>query len=274
MLPEAYNALLVKRRWRQKLVGSITTHLKVCVLGFCIAIQKSHTSFIDDILELDFSKVTAYKPDFDILQEEPIPYYLTDLIRDRVYAITMGMQHTLSKNDHLTNGKVAITNLPFDEWFVFDRNYKTRMALKKKAIEEVGSDAIDCREGGYEGCVELLECLVDYLPRRFPTIFSISSDGKEIHNRVTNETYDIMKPYTMHHPLYIAGRLVEDDLNILVEGPNGEYVLKAVLSAFPAGFQVKEKMDKGMAEIHKPVPMYKERLQKAMDRSVVFLTLR
>lgn len=147
-----------------------------------------------------------------------------------------------------------------------DRNYKMRMDLKAKVLEEVGSDAIDCRDEGYEGCVELLECLLEYLPRRFPTIISISSDGKQVHNKVTGESYDITKPYTKHHPLFIAGRLVEDDLNILVEGPDGEYVLKAVLSAFPAGFHVKEKMNRNMTEIHKPVPMYKERLQTAMNR--------
>jgi len=85
---------------------------------------------------------------------------------------------------------------------------------------------------------------------------------------VTKETYDISKPYLKHHPLYIAGRLVEDDLNILVEGPTGEYVLKAVLSAFPAGFHVREKMDKSLTDIHQTVPMYKERLQKSMNRCV------
>lgn len=142
------------------------------------------------------------------------------------------------------------------------------MALKKQVIENVGSDAIDCREGGYEGCMEMLECLVEYLPRRFPTIFSMSSDGREIHNHITGETFNITRSCLTQHPLFIAGRLVEDDLNILVEGPRGEYILKAVLSAFPAGFHVKDKMDKELTEIHKPVPMYKEKMQVAMNKFV------
>lgn len=141
------------------------------------------------------------------------------------------------------------------------------MKLKAEVIEKVGSDAIDCREGGYEPCVELLECFVEYLPRRFPTIFTMSPDGREIHNRLTKETFDVTRPFLKHHPLFIAGRLVEDDLNILIESPNdGEYVLKAVLSAFPAGFHVKGKMDKTLTEIHKPVPTYKEKLQLSMNR--------
>ncbi|EXJ88764.1 hypothetical protein A1O3_01828 [Capronia epimyces CBS 606.96] len=203
----------------------------------------------DLITKLDFSQVTPYKPDFNYEDEPPIEWYHKDYISDRVYSITM-----------------AIEKLAFNDWIVFDRNYKKRMELKAKVLEAVGSDAIDCRDGGYDGCVELLEYLLEYLPRRFPTIFKLSADGKEIHNAVTGETFDVSKPYIKFHPLYIAGRLVEDDLNILVEGPTGEYVLKAVLSAFPAGFHVREKMDKTLTEIHKPVPMYKERMQKSMNR--------
>ena len=161
---------------------------------------------------------------------------------------------------------LAIENLPFNDWIVFDKNYKKRMDLKAMVVEKVGSDAIDCREGGYDGCVELLELLLEYLPRRYPTIFQNSADGKHIHNAITGETFDISKPYIKLHPLFIAGRLVEDDLNILVPGPTGEYVLKAVLSAFPAGFHVREKMDKTLTDIHKPVPMYKEKLKVSMDR--------
>lgn len=146
-----------------------------------------------------------------------------------------------------------------------DRNYAERMEFKKKIIEENGIDAMDCREGGYEGCAEMLDYLVEYLPRRFPGIFSLSADQKAIHNHITKESFDLSKPLK-EHPLYIAGRLVEDDLNILVEGPDGEYVLKAVLSAFPAGFKIQEKMDKPMSAIHKPVPLYKEKLAFSMNK--------
>ena len=173
---------------------------------------------------------------------------------------------SFSHPSQATDRQEAIENLPFNDWIVFDKNYKKRMELKAKVIEEVGSDAIDCRDGGYDGCVELLELLLEYLQRRFPTIFQISADAKYIHNTATEETFDISKPYIRFHPLYIAGRLIEDDLNILVEGPTGEYILKAVLSAFPAGFHVRDKMDKTLTDIHQPVPMYKERLKRSMDR--------
>ncbi|KAI1608254.1 hypothetical protein EDD37DRAFT_654253 [Exophiala viscosa] len=199
----------------------------------------SCSSGSDPVTQLDFTNVGPYKPNFQYEDEEPISWYEKDFISDRVYSITM-----------------AIEKLAFNDWIVFDKNYKKRMDLKAKVLEEAGSDAIDCREGGYDGCVEMLECLVNYLPRRFPTIFTLSADKSVINNRVTGESFNVSPPYVKHHPLYIAGRLVEDDLNILVEGPSGEYVLKAVLSAFPAGFHVRDKMDKTLTEIHQTVPTF------------------
>lgn len=151
-----------------------------------------------------------------------------------------------------------------------DKNYAERMEFKRKIIADNGVDAMDCRAGGYEGCAEMLEYLVDYVPRRFPKVFTLSADKNTIQNHVTNESFDLSTPLK-EHPLYIAGRLVEDDLNILVEGPDGEYVLKAVLSAFPAGFKIQEKMDKPMSAIHKPVPLYKEKLAFSMNKSVSFV---
>lgn len=93
--------------------------------------------------------MVPYKPDFNIESESPIPYYRQDYIRDYVYSITM-----------------AIQKLLFDDWIAMDRNYAERMAFKKKIIEENGVDALDCREGGYDGCAELLEYLVDCKPNR------------------------------------------------------------------------------------------------------------
>jgi hypothetical protein len=144
------------------------------------------------------------------------------------------------------------------------------MEFKRKIIAENGVDAVDCRDGGYGGCAEMLEYLVEYLPQRFPSIFTLSDDKNTIQNHITNESFDLSTPLK-EHPLYIAGRLVEDDLNILVEGPDGEYVLKAVLSAFPAGFKIQEKMDKPMSAIHKPVPLYKEKLAFSMNKSVLLV---
>ncbi|KAK2877062.1 hypothetical protein FQN49_001446 [Arthroderma sp. PD_2] len=49
---------------------------------------------------------------------------------------------------------------------------------------------------------------------------------------------------------------------------NGDtkYVLQAYVTCFPSGFNTREKLGKQLTTIHDPVPGYKEKLEKSMDR--------
>lgn len=58
---------------------------------------------VDDITKFDFSKVKPYKECFDILKEEPIPWWKKDYIRDREYTITMGKRLSHITRSHLTD---------------------------------------------------------------------------------------------------------------------------------------------------------------------------
>ncbi|KAF2087937.1 hypothetical protein K490DRAFT_40713, partial [Saccharata proteae CBS 121410] len=155
------------------------------------------------------------------------------------------------------------------DWIRIDKNFPSRMALKSRVYADYGTDAIDCREGGYDGCAELLQMLVKYLPRRFPSVFHLSADGLEIENRATGEKFVVGEEsgYGGVHPLRVIGGLIEDDVVILTKGEEGgEYVLRAAIAGFPAGFNMREKMGQPLTEIHKPVPTYEERLKKAMNK--------
>ncbi|EEH19998.2 hypothetical protein PABG_02257 [Paracoccidioides brasiliensis Pb03] len=45
-----------------------------------------------------------------------------------------------------------------------------------------------------------------------------------------------------------------------------KYVLQAYATCFPSGFDTRKKLGKVLADIHEPVPGYKEKLEKSMDR--------
>lgn len=52
----------------------------------------------------------------------------------------------------------------------------------------IGKKVIDSLPENDEACGELMEILVDYLPKRFPTLFEkIDCKGGGIWNKVTNE---------------------------------------------------------------------------------------
>ncbi|EKG16977.1 hypothetical protein MPH_05803 [Macrophomina phaseolina MS6] len=159
---------------------------------------------------------------------------------------------------------MALRSCAPDDWLRIDCNYAARMAHKRRILDEVGwPGAIDCRPEADAAVEELLEDLVAYLPRRFPGVWGTEEEGSRVRwlrNGVTGERWEVV------------ARVTEEDLAVLVPGEGEEekeeeeYVLKAAVSAFPAGFEMREKMDKGLTAIHGPVPVYKERLRTAMNK--------
>jgi hypothetical protein len=125
---------------------------------------------------------------------------------------------------------------------------------------------------------ELYDYLFEtYLPVRYPSIFKACEDkhssGAMLQNLVTRQTL----PMTMTDstPLQVAlktiAQNVDEDFFILLPRKQGDsnedfYVLEAYAACFPSGFQPKDKVGKKLADIHGPVPGYKEKLQKSMDR--------
>lgn len=65
----------------------------------------------------------------------------------------------------------------------------------------------------------------------------------------------------------ILGKNIDDDFLLLLPSEDGDgYRLKGYVTCFPAGFNTKEKFGMKLREIHGPVPGYKQKLEKSMDR--------
>jgi hypothetical protein len=58
-----------------------------------------------------------------------------------------------------------------------------------------------------------------------------------------------------------------EDFNILLKNQEtGEYELKASATLFPAGWKLQERIGTSMANLHKPVPGWKEKLGGSVNR--------
>jgi hypothetical protein len=71
--------------------------------------------------------------------------------------------------------------------------------------------------------------------------------------------------------LYTLGHNVDDEFLILLPSSTAEdgspiYHLQAYVCCFPSGFSTPDKFEQPLAGIHKPVPGYKAKLEKSMDR--------
>jgi hypothetical protein len=118
-----------------------------------------------------------------------------------------------------------------------------------------------------------------YLPFRYPSIFKTRCDKTDSLTTVENLVTGSIIPadaelISLHAALRIVSENIDEDFFILLprhvneNGASDEvvYVLEAYSACFPSGFQPREKIGKKLADIHGPVPKYKEKLQKSMDR--------
>ncbi|KAK5272007.1 hypothetical protein LTR16_012759, partial [Cryomyces antarcticus] len=66
---------------------------------------------------------------------------------------------------------MGLRNMQWDEWIELDNHYAKFHADKAKRIAERGPKCCKTAPEAYEGAVEMLEELCDYLPQRYPSLY-------------------------------------------------------------------------------------------------------
>jgi hypothetical protein len=164
-----------------------------------------------------------------------------------------------------------------------DKTYKERMALRASLLKEYPDvvlgvhDAADPRIRRAVG--ELYAFVMGtYLPTRYPTMFSLSGTKSVVlENKVLGKTYPVKIGMDMGEgqvlkALEILGQTVDEEFLILLpektqdSGGEERYFLAAYTAYFPSGFDTRTKLGLRLAAIHDPVPGYKEKLERSMDR--------
>ena len=158
-----------------------------------------------------------------------------------------------------------------NELIEMDKNYLERITLRKKLIEEHSEIVSAAEETAKPAVDEFYVWLVGtYLPTRFPLMFQLQQqDGKVtlLHSTVTGEYCSLEPEANPLITLRIMGGLIDDDLLFLLPSEDGDgYTLKAFITCFPNGFNTAKKLNLKLRDIHKPVPQYKEKLEKSMER--------
>jgi len=160
--------------------------------------------------------------------------------------------------------QMGLMALKPDDWIEIDDAYAEQTALKRRLLDERPGDVFRATEGAEPASQEVLETLARHLARRFPERFFLSGDGTRIDNRVTGETWELQGGAL--HPLDTAGRLVQEDLCLMLPGDDGEYVLGAASLCFPTRWRLAEKIGRTMGAIHDPVPGYADTLARPVNR--------
>ena len=148
-----------------------------------------------------------------------------------------------------------------------DKLYPERIKARQDIVDQYPG-AVDCMDSGVSMLNELYEFLVqEYLPQRYPTMFRLDKDAAVVENVVTGERLPLAAPADRNDTLRRINRNVEEDFLMMLPSPDGDgYNLQAFVWAYPVGFDPQSKLGIKLRDAHGPVPGYKEKLERSMDR--------
>ncbi|KAI6081277.1 hypothetical protein F4821DRAFT_249678 [Hypoxylon rubiginosum] len=203
---------------------------------------------------LDFSNTKPLQVDFDWTQAEVKPYRPW---KNGPYHVTMGLKKTC-----------------LDDWVEIDSEYLERYQYKRQLFSQHPDDTIQHLPGTMDACFEALEYLVDFLPRRYPSMFTKTEVG--IRNLVTGDDWDLRRgcsTWESYHPLQVMGLLTTEDWFVMQTDNDGKTTrLTAGANCFPAGWKLRERIGHSLWQIHAgKVPDYEQKLAASMDRFFIRL---
>lgn len=154
--------------------------------------------------------------------------------------------------------------MPWDSWIELDNEFPKFHALKAERIATRGDKCCATAPEAFAGAIELLEEFCDYLPQRYPSLYQKTNVGMD--NLVTGEKFNIIERPLIEDPMAMCARMVQDDLALMFEGPDGQYYLKAGAILLAGFWRLEDKLGMPLSEIHTSgeVPQYKEKLEKGM----------
>ena len=153
-----------------------------------------------------------------------------------------------------------------DWWLELEQSYVSRVAQRKELFEKNGKRVLNYLPGSELGCKEVMEMALQFYCARYPQYFSLSgssSQGYIFHNRLLKKETVI----NSMHPLHVLLENVPEDFAVMIRNPeDGYYYFRAGILCSSLGWDVGTKLGMRLAEIHGPIPHYKERMEKSMDR--------
>ncbi|PPQ81866.1 hypothetical protein CVT25_013466 [Psilocybe cyanescens] len=224
-------------------------------------------------LHLTFKKNGTLDPD-------PIPNFDLNTARTRNH---LYVNKTVRFPYHQT---MAHQPMHINDWIEIDSDYTWYIHEKTRVINEQGGSkfpykklssliasqhsgkhVIDSLPENDDACNELLELLVNWLPKRYPKMFTrLGEDG--IWNKVTNERFEKTRDVYSVQALRIISRLVQDDFLMAKEREDGHIYFVGGLVAFPGFYLLSEKINMSLKQAHEPVPYFNEKLLKSVERTL------
>lgn len=161
--------------------------------------------------------------------------------------------------------KMGLRSLDLETWIEIDNMFLPYLERKRELLNSRYSDVYGAVPGSEVGQQEVLALLLDHLPMQFPRHYQRQPGG--ITNLITGEQWQVSE--WRDRPLDLAGRLVQEDLCLMLPGESASidrgYTLGAASLCFPLYWRLPEKLGQPLGQIHAPVPAYSANLARPVD---------
>jgi len=143
---------------------------------------------------------------------------------------------------------MGIRNMEWEKWIELDNEWMSYHQQKLDRIASRGDRLVMVHEMAKDAAQETLELLSKYLTNRYPSLFRYTSEKEEaIQVLETGEVYPILNS---PDPMKYAALLVQDDLAIMMEGPDGLYYLRAGAICLAGFWRMEDKFGMSLEHIH------------------------
>jgi len=156
---------------------------------------------------------------------------------------------------------MALTTVSERDWFEIDSLYPAEMAERRRLLAEHRDQVFVALPDSDAARAEALAMAAAALAGHHPDWFA--RDGAMLTNRLTGETWDLAHPVL--DPLEVAGRLVQEDLCV-IQVRDQQPIFTAAVLCFPSRWRLSDKIGQNLADVHGPVPIYADRLERPVDR--------
>ena len=142
--------------------------------------------------------------------------------------------------------RLGVRPLDLNRWIEVDEHFDAELAQKAEIMAAYPATAFCALEGTEDAAQEVLDELVSHLHDVHPE----HAEGLSVDASL--------------HPLDAAGRLVQEDLVLMVER-NDKLVFGAGSVCFPNRWDLNSKLGLTMSEVHEPVSLLNEQLASVID---------
>lgn len=142
---------------------------------------------------------------------------------------------------------MGLSRLDEDRWLDVDDQRAIELAERHRLLAQCHDDVFAARSGTVAAGTEVLDLVRGWLDVHHPEVVIPAAPTDEM------------------HPLEAAGRLVQEDLCLMVDRDGGHH-LDAACLCFPSHWRLVDKIGRPAAELHGPVPGYEVELAERVDR--------